>query len=176
MKKPHSMVIAMQKLLSHIARRVAPVGAAVVLAVLVATPAHAQAAPSDSAARLKPVVVTAAPGLSDSMQVMLAGHLADSATLANLSQHDRVVRLAQDNRFLTSVTRDQDKRIDALEKRMKALAAQRQQIKQLGAPPAAPPESRNSLVKQIETMQQRLDSLERVRQASSGQPHSPGTR
>lgn len=154
----------MKMLVSHIARRGAFVAAVVLAGAVMAAPLHAQATPADSAAHLAPMVVTAAPGLSDSMRVMLAGHIADSATLARMSRHDRVVRLMDDNRYLASVTRDQDKRIDALEKRIKTLAAQRQQLRAQDQPPV---ETRDSVVKRIEIMQQRLDSLERVK---AGQP------
>ena len=108
------------------------------LVVAAAIPAAAQSTAADSAARatLPTVTVNATRGLSDSMRVQLAGHIADSATLASMSRRERVLRLEQDNRYLDHVRRDQDKRIDALEKRVKALAEERARIR--AAYPTAP--------------------------------------
>ena len=111
------------------------------LVVAAALPAAAQsAAPTpQSPSPLPRVTVNATRGLSDSMRVELAGHLADSATLASMSSRERVLRLEQDNRYLDHVRRDQDKRIDALEKRVKELAAERARIR--AAYPTAPNDS-----------------------------------
>ena len=100
------------------------------LVVAAALPAAAQSAPAPlQPAPLPTVTVRAPAGLSDSMRVELAGHIADSATLASMSSRQRVLRLEQDNRYLDHVRRDQDKRIEALEKRVKALAEERARIR-----------------------------------------------
>ena len=109
------------------------------LVVAAALPAAAQsAAPApQQPSQLPTVTVNAHRGLSDSMRVELAGHIADSSTLASMSERQRVLRLEQDNRYLDHVRRDQDKRIDALEKRMKELAAERARIRATYPTPAA---------------------------------------
>lgn len=112
-----------------LALRAIVVAAALVGAAALPAVAQSTAPAPEPAAPLPTVTVSAPRGLSDSMRVQLAGHLADSATLASMSSRQRVLRLEQDNRYLDHVRRDQDKRIDALEKRVRELAAERARIR-----------------------------------------------
>ena len=94
-------------------------------------PARRDTQPSASphADTLPGVTVRAPSGMSDSLRVELAGHIADSATLAAMTQRERVLRLMADNRYLEHVRRDQERRIDELERRIKALAAERKKAR-----------------------------------------------
>lgn len=87
---------------------------------------------SPHADTLPRITVSAPSGMSDSLRVELAGHIADSATLAAMSARERVLRLMSDNRYLEHVRRDQDRRIDELERRIKALAEERKKVRSQG--------------------------------------------
>lgn len=120
-----------------IALRAIVVAAGLVVAAALPAAAQSAAPVPQQPSQLPTVTVNAQRGLSDSMRVQLAGHIADSATLASMSDRQRVLRLEQDNRYLDHVRRDQDKRIDALEKRVKELAAERARIRATYPTPAA---------------------------------------
>lgn len=131
-----------------VALRAIVVAAGLVVAAAIPAAAQSAAAPATSAGAqpdtlksapphadtLPRVTVRAPSGMSDSLRVELAGHIADSATLAAMSPRERVLRLMSDNRYLEHVRRDQDRRIDELERRIKELAAERRKARSKGVP------------------------------------------
>ena len=70
-----------------------------------------------------PTVATLPPMVSSAPSFMaeIEKHIADSTTLANMSSRDRYLQLQKDNRYLRGILDDQDRRLDALEKRLAAL-------------------------------------------------------
>ena len=112
--------------------------------------------PTDTA-RLAPVVTVADPLMRE-----IDRRIADSATLASMNARERYLRLQSDNRFLEGILRDQDKRIEQLERRLAMLKEQREKSR---AESAAPLRNENE---QLEQKMQRLD-----RMAPIGEPSGP---
>jgi len=76
-------------------------------------------------------MITSAP----SFMAEIEKHIADSAALASMSSRDRYLQLQKDNRYLESVLREQDRRLDALEKRLSALKNAKAKLDVDQAPP-----------------------------------------
>jgi septal ring factor EnvC (AmiA/AmiB activator) len=96
------------------------------LALLLACFARAGASAqtqSGSPVTTGPSVVTLSPMITSAPSFMaeIQKHIADSSTLASMSSRDRYLQLQKDNRYLRGVLNDQDRRLDALEKRLAAL-------------------------------------------------------
>lgn len=94
------------------------------LAVALASFAHAGArAQSATPVTTTPSVATLPPMVTraSSFMASIERNIADSTTLASMSSRDRFLQLQKDNRYLERVLKDQDRRLDALEKRLAAL-------------------------------------------------------
>ena len=113
-------------------------------------------------AKLAPVVTVADPLMRE-----IDRRIADSATLANMSTRDRYLRLQSDNRYLEHVLKDQDKRIEQLERRLAMLKEQREKSR---AESASPLRNENE---ELEQRMQRLDRITTSQAEPSGPPPSP---
>jgi len=140
------------------------------LAVTLVSSAHAGAraqtatpvTTSSSVATLPPMVTRAS-----SFMAEIERHIADSSALANMSSRDRFLQLQKDNRYLERVLKDQDRRLDALEKRLAALKNAKAKLEAEATPDQ---EGQSSRDRELESA---LARAERFVGPSSGPPATP---
>ena len=139
------------------------VGASVAASAQAPAPAPAPVpVPATEPAQVLPPVVTVA----DPLMREIDRHIADSAALASMSARERYLRLQSDNRYLESILKDQDKRIDALERRLAMLKEQRE--KSRAEARANPAKSDEDIA--LEKKLSRLDRLMPVTQTGTPKP------
>jgi predicted RecB family endonuclease len=112
-------------------------------------------------AKLAPVLTVADPLMRE-----IDRRIADSATLASMSTRDRYLRLQSDNRFLERILKDQDKRIEQLERRLAMLKERREKSRTEAASPL-----RND--NENEELERQLQRLDRVTATPAAEPAGP---
>ncbi len=139
----------------------ASVGAARSAVAQSATSAPATA-PATAPTVLPPMVTVADPLMQE-----IDRRIADSSSLARMGAREKYLRLQSDNRYLEQVLKDQDKRIEQLERRLAMLKEQREKGREQDLSQKRPNDEDQELAKRLE----RLDRLMPVVQ--SGKPERP---
>ena len=99
--------------------------------------------------------------VADPLMREIDRRIADSTALASMSSREKYLRLQSDNHYLQSVLRDQDKRIEQLEKRLALLKVQREKARNDAAAP---------LKNENEEMEKRMQRLDDLTAAAAGSP------
>ncbi len=105
--------------------------------------------------------------VADPLMQEIDRRIADSSSLARMGAREKYLRLQSDNRYLEQVLKDQDKRIEQLERRLAMLKEQREKGREQDLSQKRPNDEDQELAKRLE----RLDRLMPVVQ--SGKPERP---
>jgi|SRR5689334_6506476 len=125
------------------------------------------ATPAPAAPAIAPVVLPTVVTVADPLMQEIDRRIADSASLARMGSREKYLRLQSDNHYLEQVLKDQDKRIEQLERRLAMLKEQREKGREQDVLQKRQNEDDQELSKQLE----RLGRLMPVVQ--TGKPEKP---
>ena len=113
-----------------------------------------------------PPVLPAVVTVADPLMREIDRRIADSATLATMSSRERYLRLQSDNRYLEGILKDQDKRIEQLERRLAMLKEKREKSR---TDSASPLKNEN----EHEELERQMQRLDRTTVTPAGEPAGP---
>lgn len=128
--------------------------------------ARAQAPVPTAETPAAPTVLPKVVTVADPLMREIDRRIADSAALASMSSRERYLRLQSDNRYLEGILKDQDKRIEQLERRLAMLKEQREKAR---TDSASPLKNEN----EHEELERQMQRLDRMTVAPAGEPASP---